>query len=39
MKKIVAFIAVLGIVSSLAAPVVQDQAVETHPRPLVFEQV
>ncbi len=39
MKKIIAFVAVLGLAVSIAAPLTTDSAVETHPRPLVSEQV
>ncbi|MGP4068621.1 hypothetical protein [Halobacillus halophilus] len=37
MKKLIAFVAVLGFVASIAAPLTQDSAVETYPRPLVAE--
>lgn len=39
MKKIIAFVAVLGLAVSIAAPLTQDSAVETYPRPLAAEQV
>ncbi|ELK48198.1 hypothetical protein D479_03803 [Halobacillus sp. BAB-2008] len=39
MKKAIAFIAAVGIVVSVLAPLTQDEAVRTYPRPLVEDVV
>ncbi|CCG47169.1 hypothetical protein HBHAL_4831 [Halobacillus halophilus DSM 2266] len=39
MKKLIAFIAVVGLAVSIVAPLNHDSAVETHPRPNSFEYV
>lgn len=39
MKKLLAVIALTGLLVSAAAPVLHDSAVETFPRPLVMDQV
>ncbi len=39
MKKLLAVIALTGLLVSVSAPVLHDSAVETFPRPIVAEQV